>query len=104
MHGFVALGGDLNLATMASSAWNYDESSIGDQLVLRRVLKDVCYSIVNANSMQGTVIGQTAPKWFWINYAYIFGMLGVILVWGGIVITLDIKKIKAEEKVESDSK
>lgn len=97
-------GGDLNLATMASSAWNYDESSIGDQLVLRRVLKDVCYSIVNANSMQGTVIGQTAPKWFWINYAYIFGMLGVILVWGGIVITLDIKKIKAEEKAESDSK
>ena len=91
-------GGDLNLATMASSAWNYDESSIGDQLVLRRVLKDVCYSIVNANSM------QTAPKWFWINYAYIFGMLGVILVWGGIVITLDIKKIKAEEKAESDNK
>lgn len=54
--------------------------------------------------MQGTVIGQTAPKWFWINYAYIFGMLGVILVWGGIVITLDIKKIKAEEKAESDNK
>lgn len=91
-------GGDLNLATQASAAWKFDESSIGDQQVLRRVLKNVCYVIVNSNSMQGTVIGRTAPKWIWINYTVIFSCLGVVVIYGAIVLLFSIKEINNESK------
>lgn len=90
-------GGDLNLATQASAAWEFDESSIGDTQILRNVLKNVCYVIVNSNSMQGTVIGRTAPKWIWINYTATFGLGGIVIVWGSVVITLGILQIRKGE-------
>ncbi len=91
-------GGDLNLATMESSFWKYDESSIGDQLVLRRILHNVSYALVNSNIMQGTIIGRKAKKWKWVEVTTICSLVGIILVWGGIVITLNILKIKKEEE------
>lgn len=94
-------GGDINLATMESSSWNFDDSSIGDCYVLRRCLKNVAYAVVNSNAMQGTVIGKTAPKWAWMNYAVIFGIVGIIIIWGGIVIALNILKIKNESTGET---
>lgn len=93
-------GGDLNLATMASSSWNADESSIGDNVVLRRILKDVCYSMVNSNAMQGTVIGSGPHRWAWMNYVIVFSLVGIIIVWGAILLIIDVKhkKQKPEEK------
>ncbi len=90
-------GGDLNLATMSNASWNWDESSIGDQIVLRRILKNVCYSYVNSNVMKGTVIGRMPHKWLWINYTVVGVFVGAIVVWGAILIPLNIKKIKKEE-------
>ena len=80
-----------------NASWNWDESSIGDQIVLRRILKNVCYSYVNSNVMKGTVIGRMPHKWLWINYTVVGVFVGAIVVWGAILIPLNIKKIKKEE-------
>ena len=94
-------GGDLNLATMASSSWNFDESSIGDQLVLRRVVKNVAYAVANSNAMQGTVIGRKPAKWLWIVYTAYGVFLGTAVIWGVVVILLNVRKIKKEEETSN---
>lgn len=95
-------GGDLNLATMASSSWNADKGSIGDNMVLRRIAKNICYSMVNSNAMQGTVIGVGPKRWQWISYTLIGVLVGAILVWGGVLIVLFL--IHEKKKPEDTAK
>lgn len=54
-------GGDLNLATFPES-WA-DESDTGDMIVLRRCAKNVLYTVVNSNAMNGEIVGYKLPMW-----------------------------------------
>jgi beta-glucosidase len=56
-------GGDINLATMASSSWNVDTSDQADIIVLRNAIKNVLYTVVNSNAMNGEIIGYRMPLW-----------------------------------------
>ena len=48
-------GGDLNLATTPVS-W-CDASNTSDAVVLRRCTKNIMYTIINSNAMNGEIIG-----------------------------------------------
>ena len=54
-------GGDLNLATTPVS-W-CDTSDVSDVIVLRQCAKNVMYTVVNSNAMNGQVIGYAPPIW-----------------------------------------
>ena len=89
-------GNDLNLAAMASSSWNnFDESSIGDVTILRNILKNVSYAVVNSNSLKGDVIGTTLANWQIIIIMVDSGIILFIMFYGAILL---IKKKKLENK------
>ena len=54
-------GGSINLATTPVS-W-CDTSDVADVIVLRQCTKDVLYTVVNSNAMNGEVIGYAMPIW-----------------------------------------
>lgn len=77
-------GGSLDLATQQSAMWtDCDTSDAGDAIVLKRVVKDVMYALVNSNAMNAEVIGYNPPIWqeylHWINIGA-FTLVGVWLV------------------------
>ena len=59
--------GSINLATTPVS-W-CDTSDVADVIVLRQCTKDVLYTVVNSNAMNGEVIGYAMPIWTMVLYA-----------------------------------
>ena len=96
-------GGDLNLCTMPSSHWSdADEGSTADAIIVRNILKNVAYALVNSILMQGDVVGTTLPGWTVFMIAIDCAIGGVILVSGAIIFVLAIRSIKKEPYVESE--
>ncbi len=89
-------GGDLNLATLASSSWNGSESSTSDVLVLRNALKNVCYAFANSNAMKGEVIGTTLAPWQSLILYVDIGVGAAIIVSGAIITTLYLLRMKKQ--------
>lgn len=89
-------GGDLDLATLSTSMWtDCDTSETGDAVVLRQAAKNVIYSLVNSNAMNGEVVGYETATWRIVMYG-IDVALAVILVGWGVTIALSGKKNKAQ--------
>ena len=89
-------GGDLDLATMASSMWtDADTSDTGDAVVLNKAAKNVLYAFVNSNAMNAEVIGYNPPVWrTYLKYIDI-ALGAVIVLWGALVFIRAAKKKKA---------
>ncbi len=78
-------GGDLNLVKVSSGAWS-DPGDAADMTVLRRAAKNVLYTVVNSNAMNGEIVAYNPPLWSTLLYA-LDGLLVVALaVWGFLVI------------------
>ena len=90
-------GGDLDLATLASSMWtDADTSESGDAIVLATAGKNLLYAFVNSNAMNAEVIGYNPPIWHdYLKYLNI-GVGALIVLWGILVFALKAKKKKAE--------
>lgn len=89
-------GGDLNLATLPTS-W-CDESSAADVYVLRKAVKNICYTVVNSNAMNGEITSYRLPYWqiFMIVTSCVIGVgLGI---WGFFAIRGAIKKKKSQSE------
>lgn len=89
-------GGDLDLATLSTSMWtDCDTSETGDAVVLRQAAKNVIYSLVNSNAMNGEVVGYKTATWRIAMYG-IDVALAVILVGWGAALVVSGKKNKAQ--------
>ena len=95
-------GGNLNLCTMPTSHWSdADEGSTADAIIVRGMLKDVAYALVNSNLMQGDVIGTTLAPWQ-VVMIVIDSVLGAaIVISGAIVIFLAVRSVKKEEQTQN---
>lgn len=99
-------GGDLNLATLPVH-WA-DTQSAADMSVLRKCMKNVCYTVVNSNVMNKVVIGYKLPLWEELMYiadALVCAAIAVwgVFVWKKFVCGLIERKKKAENPIASDS-
>lgn len=82
-------GGDINLATTPVS-W-CDSSSVADVTILRRCAKNVLYSVVNSNAMNGEVIGYGMPIWQICLIVFDCLLVVGIAVWGFFVVRKALK-------------
>ncbi|MDR2201714.1 MAG: glycoside hydrolase family 3 C-terminal domain-containing protein [Clostridiales bacterium] len=85
-------GGDLNLATLPES-W-CDQSDVSDLIVLRKAAKNILYTVINSNAMNGEIIGYALP--YWTILLIVFDCVSVVglAVWGFFAIRRSIKKAK----------
>ncbi len=89
-------GGDLDLATLSTSMWtDCDTSETGDAVVLRQAAKNVLYSFVNSNAMNGEVVGYKTATWRVVMYAADAAIAVIIVAWGAALV-LSGKKKKAK--------
>ena len=86
-------GGDINLATLPES-WA-DESDTGDMIVLRQNAKNVFYTVMNSNAMNGEIVGYKMPIWQIIVIVLDCVVAAGIAVWGFFVVRSAFKKQKA---------
>ena len=57
-------GGDLNLNNQEKYIWSdFDKNSAEDVAVLRRCAKDVLYTVLHSNAMNGEISGYAMPVW-----------------------------------------
>lgn len=90
-------GGDLDLATLQTSMWtDCDTSSTGDAVVLMRAAKNLLYSFVNSNAMNAEVVGYKMPMWQELMYIVDGVLGGLLILWGVVVIIVDVKKNKKQ--------
>ena len=76
-------GGDLDLATLSTSMWtDCDTSETGDAVVLRQAAKNVLYSFVNSNAMNGEVVGYKTALWRVVMYAADAAVAVIVVAWG----------------------
>ena len=90
-------GGDLNLSS--TRFWNGAEnaSSAADVTVLRKAAKNILYTVVNSNAMNGNIIGYKMPIWQVIAIT-VESILGGIAVGTGIFVF-----VRAAKKRKADS-
>lgn len=83
-------GGDLNLCTMNKS-W-CDTSDTADVIILRQCTKNVLYTVINSNAMNGEIIGYRLP--YWTIFLIIFDcvLAAGLSTWGFFVF----KKLKGK--------
>ncbi len=76
-------GGNLNLATTPVS-W-CDTSDVADVYILRQSTKDVLYTVVNSNAMNGEIIGYSRP--YWTYGVLVFDGLAIVIIaiWGLVI-------------------
>ena len=87
-------GGDINLQSFPLVTWA-DEADTGDMIVLRQSAKNVFYTVVNSNAMNGEIIGYNMPVWQIILIVVDCVVVAGLAVWGFFVIRSAIKKQKA---------
>lgn len=85
-------GGDINLSTTPVS-W-CDISSTSDAVVLRQCAKNIMYSLVNSNAMNGEIIRYDLPIW------QILFIVGDVIVFVGLAVWgfFAIRKARRAEK------
>ena len=94
-------GGDLNLATQPEDF--FDESSTGDAVILRQVMHNVGYMIVNSNAIKGDIIGQTRPGWEVLLIIVDSVVAAAVVVWG-VFVFLHLRKLDKKEEVAGETK
>lgn len=85
----VYAGGDLNLANTPVD-W-VDETDTGDVVILRQSAKNIIYSLVNSNAMNGEVIGYNPPTWIYIMIA-VDVILAAVIICSGVAVFMRSKK------------
>lgn len=78
-------GGDLNLVKVSQGAWS-DESDTGDMVILRQAAKNVLYTVVNSNAMNGEIVAYNPPIWSTLLFAFDGVLVVALAVWGFFVI------------------
>ncbi|HIV64333.1 MAG TPA: glycoside hydrolase family 3 C-terminal domain-containing protein [Firmicutes bacterium] len=86
-------GGDLNLM-MTGSGWKCDFSDTSDVIVLRQCVKNILYTVVNSNAMNGEIIGYKMPIWQIVLIVIDCVIVAGIAVWGFFAIRKALKKNK----------
>lgn len=84
-------GGDLNLVAYNPQQW-CDPSSTADLIVLRQCAKNVLYTVVNSNAMNGDIIGYGLPIWLIILIVADCVVAAGIAVWGFFVVRNFVRK------------
>lgn len=92
-------GGVINLVAYNPQEW-CDASSTADLIVLRQCAKNVLYTVVNSNAMNGDIIGYSMPIWYTALILADCIAIIVIAIWGFVTIT----KLKKESKTKKRKK
>ncbi len=91
-------GGDLNLATVMYNGQDWCNSSDkADLIILRQSVKNVLYTLVNSNAMNGEVIGYKMAPWQIVTIVIDCVVVAGLAVWGFFAIRGALKKSKAAE-------
>lgn len=91
-------GGDLDLATLSTSMWtDCDTSETGDAVVLRQAAKNVLYSFVNSNAMNGEVVGYKTATWRIVMYAADVAVVVIVAAWGAALALSGKKKKQTDQ-------
>ena len=97
-------GGDLNLATLPKS-WNVDKNNSTDLNVLRNATKNILYTTVTSNAMNGCGEGCYLVEYYaWWEIAFVCVLIGQVVlcaVWGVFAIR---GALKAAEKLGVNKK
>jgi beta-glucosidase len=95
----IRTGGDLALS-QGGKIPSYDNPTATQVASIKRASKNILYSIANSCAMNIKIKGYSLAPWI-KTMAFIDGGLGLaIVVWGGTIIALTIKKSKKETKAE----
>lgn len=93
-------GGDINLVAYNPQEW-CDASDTADLIVLRQCAKNVLYTVVNSNAMNGDIIGYSMPGWqialIVVDCVAFFG-LGV---WGYFAVKKFVKGKKHKKQTDN---
>ena len=88
-------GGDLNLSS--TRFWTkYDSTDAADVTVLRNATKNILYTVVNSNAMNGTITGYRMPTWMMIAIVTEC-VLGAAAVGSGIAVFVKAAKRRKAE-------
>lgn len=94
-------GGDLDLATLASSMWtDADTSSSGDAIVVRRATKNILYAFVNSNAMNAEVVGYLPPVWHTYLYILDGAVLALLAIWGVLAF---VRRAKVRRRLRAEA-
>lgn len=86
-------GGDLNLNNQEKYIWSdFDENNVNDVAVLRRCAKNVLYTVLHSNAMNGEIIGYGMPVWQICMVAVDCVIVAGLAVWGFFAIKGAFKK------------
>lgn len=92
-------GGDLNLNNQQKYTWStFDKNNAEDLKVLRRSAKDVLYTVLNSNAMNGEIIGYKMPVWQVILVVVDCVVVAALVVWGVFAVRSAIKAAKSGAK------
>lgn len=88
-------GGDLNLNNQGQYEWkDFNAQSVADVTILRRCAKNIFYTVMNSNAMNGEIIGYNLPYWIiWLIVIDCVIAAG-LAVWGFLAIRSAIKQLK----------
>jgi beta-glucosidase len=93
-------GGDINLATTPVS-W-CDTSDVSDVYILRQSAKDVLYTVVNSNAMNGDVVGYSLPIWTIVLILVDILAFSILVIWGVTILHKDYIKKNTNIVVEEN--
>lgn len=88
-------GGDLNLAT-TPVAW-CDVTDTSDTIVLRQCAKNILYTLVNSNAMNGEVIGYKLAYWQILVIVIDCVIAAGIIVWGFFAIFTTLRSARRDD-------
>lgn len=86
-------GGDLNLNNREWLTWSdFDETDAGDVAVLRNCAKNVLYTVLHSNAMNGEIVGYNIPVWQVILICVDCAIFVGLAVWGFFAVRSALKK------------
>ncbi len=75
-------GGDINLQTVGGGVFECDTTETGDAVVILNATKNMLYSMVNSNAMNGKIIGYKTATWVYWLIAIDCALALALAVWG----------------------
>ena len=94
-------GGDLNLNNQSKYVWSdFNASDLNDVDVLRKCAKNVLYTVLNSNAMNGEIVGYKLPVWQVILIVVDCAIVAGFVVWGFFAIRKSLKNEEQQNQVQ----
>ena len=94
-------GGGLNLNNQSKYVWSdFNASDLNDVDVLRKCAKNVLYTVLNSNAMNGEIVGYKLPVWQVILIVVDCAIVAGFVVWGFFAIRKSLKNEEQQNQVQ----